>query len=108
MTLPQCGFSREGYDLSSPPYNTEYDGSGEAYSPGRDVRPSADMLLYAQWKAHPHTLSFLPCGGSGSMPQVEAAYDEEVALPSCSFKPPSEEYHFNRWLAGIGAAVYEY
>lgn len=70
VTLPPCRFSREGYDLASPPYNAEDDGSGEAYSPGQDVRPSADMMLYAQWEAHPHTLSFLPCGGSGSMPPI--------------------------------------
>lgn len=47
LTVPECGFVRNGYAFTG--WNTKANGSGTAYAPNTDVTLSADMTLYAQW-----------------------------------------------------------
>ena len=47
LTVPECGFTRNGYAFTG--WNTKANGSGTAYAPYTDVTLSADMTLYAQW-----------------------------------------------------------
>ena len=47
LTVPECGYVRNGYAFTG--WNTNANGSGTAYAPYTDVTLSADMTLYAQW-----------------------------------------------------------
>lgn len=47
LTVPECGFTRNGYAFTG--WNTKANGSGTAYAPNTNVTLSADMTLYAQW-----------------------------------------------------------
>lgn len=47
LTVPECGFTRNGYAFTG--WNTKSSGSGTAYQPNDNVNLSADMTLYAQW-----------------------------------------------------------
>ena len=69
-TLPDCGFTREGYKFAG--WNTEADGTGTPYG---DVNNTKDIpytfrkgetTLHAQW-AEPVTVSFDPNDGEGTM-----------------------------------------
>ena len=85
VQLPACAFSRAGYALKAQQYNAAADGSGESYSAGASLTPTANMTLYAQWQANSYAISFSPGGGSGSMSPVTAAYRSTVTLPACAF-----------------------
>jgi uncharacterized repeat protein (TIGR02543 family) len=47
LTVPECGFTRNGYAFTG--WNTKSSGSGTTYQPNDNVELSADMTLYAQW-----------------------------------------------------------
>ena len=93
--LPACAFSPAGYALKAQQYNTAADGSGESYSAGALLMPTANMTLYAQWQANSYTISFNPGEGSGSMSPVTAAYRSNVVLPACTFTRSG--YVFDVW-----------
>jgi uncharacterized repeat protein (TIGR02543 family) len=60
--------ARDGFDFSG--WNTAANGSGTAYAATGSVTfpmPAANVVLYAQWTAVSHTVSFDANGGSGSM-----------------------------------------
>ncbi len=48
QTLSPCGFTRTGYRFTG--WNTEADGSGEAYYDQQNITPSGSLTLHAQWK----------------------------------------------------------
>ena len=46
--LNACTFTRAGYRFTG--WNTEADGSGEAYNDQENIRPGENITLYAQWE----------------------------------------------------------
>ena len=50
QALTANSFTRSGYSFTG--WNTEADGSGESYEDEASITPTADMTLYAQWKAN--------------------------------------------------------
>ena len=65
-----------------------------------DKRIKDDLWLYAGWKANCYTLTFDKGGETvtGSVADIAAEYDKEVALPECTFVLP--EYRFMGWKYG--------
>ena len=69
------------------------------------MTPAANTTLYAQWDANSYGISFDPCGGSGSMSPVMAAYESTVTLPACAFTRSG--YAFDVWKCDIdGEEIY--
>jgi len=48
-TIRQNPFTYTGYTFTG--WNTQPNGSGNAYTPGQAFTPNANKILYAQWKA---------------------------------------------------------
>ena len=79
--LTQNTFTRTGYAFNG--WNTAADGSGTAYPNKRTVRNLATggtVVLYAQWKPNAYTIRYSANGGSGSIENQKATYDEPIAL----------------------------
>lgn len=51
MTVAENGFTRRAYTFTQ--WNTAANGTGKSYAPGSRISISADIVLYAQWKANP-------------------------------------------------------
>ncbi|MBQ6262079.1 MAG: InlB B-repeat-containing protein [Clostridia bacterium] len=68
VTLPECSFTRKGYDFTE--WNTKADGSGKSCAPGKDFLVECDSTLYAQWTPSVYTVRFL---GDDGKPLYEAA-----------------------------------
>ena len=99
VTLPENAFTRTGYTFAG--WNTEPDGSGDAYADGASVKnlstgknssrrraiSDGDVTLYAQWTANAYNISFAKNAddAEGSMSDLDAAYDETVTLTANSF-----------------------
>ena len=49
IVAPECTYVRDGYEFVS--WNTQPDGSGTEYKVGSIIEPTANMNLYAIWKA---------------------------------------------------------
>ena len=71
---PSCGFiAPTGYYWSS----TWIDQNGSTYAAGARVVVNSDMVLKPVWQAISYTISYLPNGGNGPMPQnYSVLYDQ--------------------------------
>ncbi|WP_040198354.1 InlB B-repeat-containing protein [Candidatus Soleaferrea massiliensis] len=102
--------TREGYEFTG--WNTDPYGGGTAYQPGDTIYVTADLALYAQWKAVPptiHLITYEPNGLSveGLPEQQEVPEGETVSLSAAI--PTRTGYRFLNWNSqpdGSGA-VYQ-
>lgn len=63
----QPALTRHGYDFTG--WNTHADGTGTTYQPGQNYTyTTSNLVLYAQWKRSPTTISYSANGGTGSIP----------------------------------------
>ena len=71
---PSCGFiAPTGYYWSS----TWIDQNGSTYAAGAQIVVNSDMVLKPVWQAISYTISYLPNGGNGPMPQYYSTlYDQ--------------------------------
>lgn len=65
LSLSDTGFLRDGYTFTG--WNTEKDGSGRAYTPGRAITLNNNVILYAQWTKDEETLDSRDKPGKGSV-----------------------------------------
>lgn len=96
--LPKCTFTKEGYNFIG--WNTELDGTGQAYSGERKVlnltdKNDGEIELYAQWKPIKYTLKFNSNDGIGTMDDIKLNYDERKKIPENAFT--KEGYIFIGW-----------
>ena len=91
--LTANSFTRPGYTFAG--WNTAMNGTGTAYADGATFPFSADTTLYAQWTLIPvpHTVTFNPNGGSGTMSNQSSA--TPVALNANSYTRTG--YTFAGW-----------
>ena len=71
-TIPECTFSRTGYNFSE--WNTEADGKGDSYNPNDVISLNGtEVNLYAQWTANQHSLTWDLNGGTVTTAGTNAA-----------------------------------
>ena len=74
-------FHRDHYQLTG--WNTEPDGSGDAYAPGDSIHMGiTDETLYAQWERIPVQVTYDPNGGDGSHNPTKGDAGEDITIPS--------------------------
>ena len=86
-------FTLKGYVFTG--WNTEKDGSGDAYCDSDTVCLKEDTTLYAQWHKGVGQIAFNANGGSGAMFPQWVIYDESAVLNPNRFK--SDGYVFTGW-----------
>ncbi|MDG5815416.1 InlB B-repeat-containing protein [Chitinispirillales bacterium ANBcel5] len=87
-------FTRDGYTFIN--WNTEADGSGDSYEDNSEfVMGTTGIILYAQWSAKKHALSFYSNGGKGAIKVKIIASEQTVSLPSNQFT--RDGYTFSGW-----------
>ena len=96
--LTTNSFTREGFTFTG--WNTETDGSGDAYTDEEEVTIKADLTLYAQWKEEKPepafvTITFDPNGGDGTMKPQEISPNTPTKLSVNSFT--REGFTFTGW-----------
>ncbi|MFR8506143.1 MAG: SpaA isopeptide-forming pilin-related protein [Peptoniphilus sp.] len=72
---------------------------GKAYLPGTGIIANYDWTLSAIWQNKPAetaTVTFIPNGGSGSMPSQTVEKGKSYTLPSCTFTAPKGK-EFDKW-----------
>ena len=99
IIVSECSLTRSGYHFMT--WNTAKNGTGTNYYPGSTMRnlsarENASVILYAQWAPNTYSLRFLGNSEtSGSMDIIEAAYGQEITLPSCGYQ--KDGYTFTGW-----------
>lgn len=88
-------FTRTGYTFDS--WNTAADGTGTAYTDKQSVTLSADLTLYAQWKAKNATVSVSCKYGDITLKDYTTSYTYDGALFE---KPQYTYYTFKGWKIG--------
>jgi fimbrial isopeptide formation D2 family protein/uncharacterized repeat protein (TIGR02543 family) len=85
----------EGYRFLG--WNTEVDGSGDAYVEGEPFKYAitANLELYAQWDVESYTISYDSNTGTGSMEATPATFNTNVTLTANAFTKTG--YHFAGW-----------
>lgn len=96
--LLECSYARENYHFTG--WNTEADGSGQAFSDGQSVinlstEPDSLVTLYAQWEHDYYTVEYDANGGVGEMSAQEVLSKEGDCLLRCDFV--REGYEFAGW-----------
>ena len=88
-------FSKDGNTFIG--WNTNADGSGNAYSNNGSINITSNITLYAQWKANNYTVTFDKNGGSGSVPKsVTATFGKKMPIIDNNI-PTKSGYAFNGW-----------
>ena len=87
------GITKTGYSFES--WNTEANGEGTKYDKGANYTESTSIVLYAQWKANEHTLTFNANGGITPEPGSKSVtYDQPYGdLPAVT----RTGYSFGGW-----------
>jgi uncharacterized repeat protein (TIGR02543 family) len=96
--LTANAFTRTGYRFTG--WNTEADGSGEAYYDQQNITPFVSLTLYAQWTALPpnsYFVHFDANGGEGAIADQTFTVGEAQALTANAFTPPVPLYVFLGW-----------
>ena len=86
-------FKFEGFGFDS--WNTEKDGSGTKYHDGEKITVTGDMMLYAQWDADMHTVTFIANGGTGHMDAEQFPFGSAQSLTPNAFT--REGFTFTGW-----------
>ena len=92
-TLVRNPYEREHYLFKG--WNTRPDGSGTAYADGAEMTATADIILYAQWEAIIHHVTFDPNGGTGEMDAL--AIGETESKPLSPNRYAKARYTFTGW-----------
>jgi hypothetical protein len=101
-TIAANSFAREGWGFAG--WNTETNGTGEAYGVGAAVSSeAAGLKLYAIWKPQ---IQFEANGGEGEMEAIEVVLGATAELPKSTFT--REGFVFAGWGTSAGAAVIRY
>ena len=91
------GFTRKNWTLTG--WNTEADGSGDAYALSADgwVMPEGGDILYAMWKKNPATLTYDP--GSDDVTGVPEDQTDEwgTIVETAEGTPKRPHYTFKGW-----------
>ena len=94
ITLNANSFSRTGYSFSK--WNTEADGSGTNYTNKQTFTTNLYTLnLYAQWYPNTYVIKYNANGGSGTMSNSMATYDDYITLRDNLFTKTG--YVFDSW-----------
>ena len=109
-SLRSNAYSLRGYTTTG--WNTEPDGSGTSYTDEQNVTnltktDSENVVLYAQWVANSHTISFDANGGEGTMATQTFVSDTPLSLNANTFTRTG--YTFTGWSTaanGIGGTAY--
>lgn len=83
--------NREGYTCIN--WNTEPDGTGQAYALDEICSFGNDITLYAQWEAVEFNITLNSGGGTGAPSSITATIEELVSLPV----PTREGYALINW-----------
>ena len=106
-TLPSVGFRLPGYRFAG--WNTEPDGTGDAYADAAEVRdlaaPGESATLYAQWKPLTYHVTFVHGEGQGATYTQAFAFDDAAALVSNVFVGPTGAA-FAGWRDEATGALY--
>lgn len=84
-------------DFSFVNWNTAADGTGTAYSEGDKITITANVVLYAQWKHNPLTVTFNRNGGDTNADPTTTSvpYSTGAILPTTN--PTRADYKFVGW-----------
>ena len=93
QALNAHAFEREGFGFTG--WNTAADGTGTGYTDGQTISITADLTLYAQWKANVHTITFIANGGAGNMDAEEFDFGTTMNLTANAFT--REGHRFTGW-----------
>ena len=106
IVLPECTLSRPGYTFSGwtgkPGTTTVYQ-PGDVSSDNLGYSEVEDFIAYAVWTPNAYTIRFDANGGTGSMPDISATYDVDIALPACNFEKTG--CSFMGWQVEIDGAL---
>ena len=103
-TLPQCGFTREGYTFDY--WQVGNDTTHRAV--GYQFVVNGNVTVTAQWAEDEppapteYTVTYAAGEGTGTMNPVVVDAGSEYTLPACGFT--KEGYHFDYWQVGNDAA----
>ena len=95
-TLPASPFTKENYTFTG--WNTKQDGSGTSYVNNATIKnlvPSGEVTLYAQWKANTYTIKYNSNTGTGTMANQTTSYDKETTIKTNAFTKTG--YTFIGW-----------
>ncbi|MDG5815923.1 BspA family leucine-rich repeat surface protein [Chitinispirillales bacterium ANBcel5] len=85
-------FSRTGHTFDG--WNTETDGSGDAYEDGAEfIMGTEGLTLYAQWQINQYTITFDSNGGTEIDP-ITQDFGTDITTPE---EPTREGYFFKGW-----------
>lgn len=89
-TFTRTGYTFQGWNTSS-----TAEGSGTSYDDGANITTSADVTLYAQWKANEYTITYELNGGTdGSDAPSTHTYGTATTLVD----PTRDGYTFGGWF----------
>jgi uncharacterized repeat protein (TIGR02543 family) len=105
LSLNFNAFDNPGYSISE--WSTVQQGSsGMSYYPGDELLIESDEIhLYARWALNEHTINYNSNSGSGTMPQQDFLYSDNVSLLTNTFTKSG--YKLSGWntqLDGNGIA----
>lgn len=93
VTVEGTSWTRTGYIFRE--WNTEADGTGDVYAPGAAFEILSDAILYAQWDAVEHTVSFEMNGHGAQVPAQTVPSGASATTPA---DPAEGEYIFGGWF----------
>ena len=104
LTIPEEGYTRNGYDFLG--WNTSANGKGTAYTEGMKVKglstkDKATVTLYAQWQERPFEILYELNGGVNSTKNPDSySLNKTVSLQN----PTREGFTFAGWYTDAGFA----
>lgn len=99
LSLSDARFTRDGYTLLG--WNTQKDGSGQAYAITDSIPYTADLTLYAQWQQNvPEKAEEKPSKERPSVPRQDTF---QVTQPEEDHKPQTMKDHSAAFVAGASA-----
>ncbi len=95
LTLPECGFTYDGYNFIGWSVN------GETRMPGETVAITGDTQITALWEEVPvtvavPTIELTYTAGEGTGEDVKVTVEEGTVFAECTFAAP-EGKHFDHW-----------
>lgn len=104
LTIPEEGYTRNGYDFLG--WNTSANGKGTAYTEGMKVKglstkDKATVTLYAQWQERPFEILYELNGGVNNAKNPDSySLNKTVSLQN----PTREGFTFAGWYTDAGFA----
>ena len=92
----------EGYTFTG--WNTNEDGTGDAYTVPEYMEHDEDITVYATWEKNQYTITFNSDQGSAVDPII-AYYGDPITVPD---NPTKEGYEFIRWYYKNPSEAYDF